>query len=77
MSREEIVYVPIKKELLEQMQKLSESTSEIYESQSYENFVNNILVTEKFRLMRIEMKKLGLEHYFDEVYPFVLDKFKD
>lgn len=54
MFGNEFVYVPIKKQLLERIQDLSELTNiEIYQSQPYEDFVNNILVTEKLRLEKI------------------------
>lgn len=54
MSKYEMVDVPIKKELLDKIQELSECTNEIYESQTYEDFVNNILVTEKLRLEKLQ-----------------------
>ena len=54
IKKDEMVNVPIRKELLEQLQELSESTNEIYESMSFEHFVNNILVTEKIRLQELQ-----------------------
>jgi Zn-dependent M32 family carboxypeptidase len=49
---EETVLVPIKKELLEEIQAAAVHTHEIYDQQDPEDFVNNILVTEMLRLKR-------------------------
>jgi hypothetical protein len=50
----ELVMVPVRKELLETIQELSVSTNEIYDSQPFEDFVNNILVIEKQRLEKLQ-----------------------
>lgn len=50
----EFVNIPIRKELLEQIQDLSVATNEIYESLDFDEFVNNILVVEKQRLQKLQ-----------------------
>jgi hypothetical protein len=51
---EEVVNVPISLDLLKEIQDLSVATNEIYEDQSFEDFVNNILVMEKLRLQKLQ-----------------------
>lgn len=46
----EIEFVPIEKDLLKQIQKLSKNTNEIYEDMDPEEFIQNILNTEYVRL---------------------------
>lgn len=50
----EFVNIPVKKELLKQIQELSVVTNEIYESLHFDEFVNNILVVEKQRLQKLQ-----------------------
>jgi hypothetical protein len=51
---EEIVLVPIEKNLLIQIQDLSENTDEIYEDMEPEGFVHNILNSERLRLQKLQ-----------------------
>jgi hypothetical protein len=53
-EKEKTVNVPIRLDLLKEIQDLSVETNEIYESQSFEDFVNNILVMEKLRLQKLQ-----------------------
>lgn len=50
----EIMLVPIEKDLLEQIQSLSENTNEMYEEMEPETIVHNILNAERLRLKKLQ-----------------------
>jgi hypothetical protein len=54
---DESINVPIRLDLLNEIQDLSVNTNEIYEDQSFEDFVNNILVMEKLRLQKLQVNR--------------------
>lgn len=55
--KQETINVPIEVNLLKEIQRLSINTNEIYDSQTIEDLVHNILNTERLRLKKINEKQ--------------------